>query len=83
MFQIKLDRTIMRTGNLPALQNILGHSTPLLTQRYAHLSNSHLRDNMALLDTGWTSIWAPRQAEASPAGSFPAVATAEIPLLPH
>jgi len=51
---------IMRTGNLPVLQNILGHSTPLLTQRYAHLSMSHLTTNMALLDTGWTPIWTPR-----------------------
>ena len=74
---------IMRTGNLPALQSILGHSTPLLTQRYAHLSNSHLRDNMALLDTGWTPIWAPKPAEASSEGSFPAVTAAELPLLPH
>jgi len=39
---------IMRTANLPALQALLGHSTPVMTQRYAHLSNSHLRDNMAI-----------------------------------
>jgi integrase len=74
---------IMRTGNLPALQSILGHSTPLLTQRYAHLSNSHLRDNMAMLDNGWTSIWVPGHQEAAPTASFPVTATAAIPLLPR
>jgi integrase len=56
---------IMRTGDLPALQGILGHSTPLLTQRYAHLSNQHLKDNMALLDTGWTPIWTPSPSKPS------------------
>ena len=50
---------IMKTGNLPALQNILGHSTPLLTQRYAHLSDAHLRENMGRLDSDWTPIWTP------------------------
>jgi len=58
---------IMRTGNLPALQCILGHSTPVMTQRYAHLSNSHLRDNMARLDSGWTPIWTPAGRKVLPA----------------
>ena len=58
---------IMRTGNLPALQCILGHSTPVMTQRYAHLSNSHLRENMARLDTGWTPIWTPTTNNVLPA----------------
>ena len=58
---------IMRTGNLPALQCILGHSTPVMTQRYAHLSASHLRDNMARLDSGWTPIWTPAPPKPLPA----------------
>jgi integrase len=58
---------IMRTSALPALQKILGHSTPILTQRYAHLSNKHLRVNMELLDAEWTPIWTPSPAEILPA----------------
>lgn len=33
---------IMRTHDLPSLQAILGHSTPAMTNRYAHLSRKHL-----------------------------------------
>ena len=42
---------IMRTNNLPALQNLLGHSTPLMTQRYAHLSRGHLAASMAAFES--------------------------------
>lgn len=41
---------IMRTNDLPALQNILGHSTPAMTLRYAHLSKSHLMSDMAAFE---------------------------------
>lgn len=37
---------IMKTGNLPALQKILGHASPLMTQRYAHLSAGYLQTEM-------------------------------------
>lgn len=41
---------IMRTNDLPTLQAILGHSTPAMTMRYAHLSRSHLAANMAVFE---------------------------------
>ena len=37
---------IMRTNDLPTLQNILGHASPRMTQRYAHLSKGHLASEM-------------------------------------
>jgi len=36
----------MRTNDLPTLQNILGHASPRMTQRYAHLSKGHLASEM-------------------------------------
>ncbi len=41
---------VMRTRNLPALQSILGHSTPNMTNRYAHLAPEHLQKEMAALE---------------------------------
>lgn len=43
---------LMRTHDLPTLQNLLGHSTPLLTMRYAHLSRPHIQAGMALFEAG-------------------------------
>ncbi|HAZ09008.1 MAG TPA: hypothetical protein DCZ01_10940 [Elusimicrobia bacterium] len=43
---------IMRTNDLPALQRLLGHSTPAMTLRYAHLSNGHMAANMATFEAG-------------------------------
>ena len=34
---------MMSTGDLPALQKILGHATLAQTMRYAHLAKGHLR----------------------------------------
>jgi integrase len=42
---------IMRTNNLPALQKLLGHSTPTMTQRYAHLGPGHLASEMAAFES--------------------------------
>lgn len=41
---------IMRTNDLPALQRLLGHSSPAMTLRYAHLSRGHLVSEMALFE---------------------------------
>jgi len=37
---------MMRGGDLLALQKILGHASVTMTQKYAHLSPSYLRDAM-------------------------------------
>jgi len=42
---------IMTTGNLPALQKILGHESFRMTQRYAHLSRGHLASEMLAFDS--------------------------------
>ncbi|MBI2071197.1 MAG: tyrosine-type recombinase/integrase [Elusimicrobia bacterium] len=51
---------IMKTSDLPALQKILGHSTPVMTQKYAHLSKGHMAVNMLTFDSGMDTYWTPR-----------------------
>lgn len=41
---------LMRTNDLPALQKLLGHSSPVMTQRYAHLSRGHMASNIATFE---------------------------------
>jgi hypothetical protein len=40
----------MRTGNLPALQKILGHASARMTQRYAHLAQDYMMAEMVRFD---------------------------------
>jgi len=40
---------MMSTGDLPALQKILGHATLAMTMRYAHLAEGHVRAAMNAL----------------------------------
>ena len=42
----------VRTAGVPIyeVQRVLGHSTPVMTQRYAHLQPEHLRQAMDKLD---------------------------------
>lgn len=56
---------IMRTGDLPALQKLLGHQSSMMTQRYAHLAASHLKMGIGLLDSGMDTFWTPRALGAS------------------
>lgn len=42
---------LMKTGDLAGLQRNLGHSTPTLTMRYAHLSDAHMQANTALFQS--------------------------------
>jgi len=56
---------IMKTRDLPALQKILGHYSPTMTQRYAHLSNGHVRSEMEVLSALWTPIWTPGEKTIS------------------
>nr|WP_246775862.1 hypothetical protein [Methylobacterium aquaticum] len=41
----------MKTGDLAALQAILGHRTVTMTMRYSHLVTDHLHRAMAKLGT--------------------------------
>jgi integrase len=42
---------IMKTSNMPVLQQILGHASSKMTQRYAHLAKGHLISEMQLFDS--------------------------------
>lgn len=42
---------IMRTNDLPALQTLLGHASPAMTLRYAHLSKGHLASELAAFES--------------------------------
>lgn len=52
---------VSRGASLKAIQDLLGHSTPLMTQRYAHLSPEALHDTIKLLEPKAMSTW--RQPE--------------------
>ena len=48
---------VMRTNDLPAAQKLLGHKSPRMTQRYAHLSKGHLQSEMAVFAAGFSQIF--------------------------
>lgn len=50
---------IMKTGDLPSLQKLLGHASPMMTQRYAHLAANHLRTGIERLDASMDTFWTP------------------------
>lgn len=41
---------VMRTGNLAAAQRVLGHASPRMTQRYAHLAQDYMMAEMLRYD---------------------------------
>jgi len=45
--------------SLYEVQRILGHSTPVMTQRYAHLEPKHLRDAIDALDAAMRGVDTP------------------------
>lgn len=47
---------VMRTNDLPATQKLLGHKSPRMTQRYAHLSKGHLQVGMQIFDSGLSHV---------------------------
>ncbi len=63
---------IQSTGDIPALQAILGHKTISMTMRYAHMVTAHL--HLAVAKMGTTpGTTRPEFREATPmATSFPA-----------
>jgi hypothetical protein len=46
---------VMAGGSLCVLQQLLGHSTPLMTQRYAHLAPAYLAGEVTRLDFSATA----------------------------
>lgn len=40
----------MKGTDLATVQKLLGHKTINMTLRYAHLSNTHLKDAVSILD---------------------------------
>lgn len=63
----------MTTGDLPTLQQILGHAGIQMTLRYAHLSDNHMAAKMALL-----SKTMPIENRTIPAGTAPLTAPPQI-----
>ncbi len=59
---------VMRTNDLPATQNLLGHKSPRMTQRYAHLSKGHLRSEMAVFNAGFSQFFHSRPSGGLEAG---------------
>lgn len=60
---------VMRTGDLPSLQKLLGHHSPMMTRRYAHLASSQLRRGMLQFDSVMDTFWTPRPfLESKPEG---------------
>jgi integrase len=68
-------------ASLYEVQRILGHSTPVMTQRYAHLQPDHLRSAVATLDATLRGVPATpgaTQANVAEGGSESAAATGTL-----
>ena len=49
----------MKGVSLPTIQVLLGHSSPQMTQRYAHLAPSYVRDEVKKIDEALRERLAP------------------------
>ena len=70
---------IMRTNDLPSTQKLLGHKSPRMTQRYAHLSKGHLLAGIQTFAAGWSHIWSSEAPSASPQPALGKTAPAPAP----
>lgn len=41
---------VMNGGSLADLQELLGHSSPMMTQKYAHLAPGHLKSKSSVVN---------------------------------
>lgn len=64
---------IMKTGDLPTLQKILGHANIQMTLRYAHLCDQHMAAKMSLFGTAMPIEIAPKPAGIAPCIAPPAL----------
>ena len=55
----------MKTGDLPTLQQILGHATVQMTMRYAHLSDRHMAEKMSKLESALPALTQATQAQST------------------
>lgn len=60
---------IRRAGHgLDVVQRLLGHATPAMTQRYAHIGQDELHAAVEAVGKAWTPSRVPRAIPAGPAG---------------
>ncbi len=57
-------RLVMAGVDLYRVQTLMGHKTPAMTLRYAHLSPQHLRAAVALLDMPGAKPWAEERRQS-------------------
>ncbi|HOW89608.1 MAG TPA: site-specific integrase, partial [Elusimicrobiales bacterium] len=67
----------MKTGDLPALQQILGHASIQMTLRYAHLSDKHIAEKMVLLSKSLPINGCETQAGVAPLIAPPRIASSQ------
>ena len=61
---------MMSGGDLYTLKEILGHKTVMMTQRYAHLSQTHKREVAKVMDTFWTLPVVSEKPSAQPVSAI-------------